>query len=170
MIWIYRYAALALLLFSTFVTSAYSQTLSLDLMPDKAKVLAEIAVTVAEKANGQRLDYSPESLKAVDQLVLGFRKEGNTPQTMRRTLLALGCYVGEVMVRNLGYKWDNPSEKEMALGFDVTGIRGKDGGLSNPIGKVYKLIQNGEEDSVVFFYQVFSQDMGKAIDKQGQKN
>jgi hypothetical protein len=32
---------------------------------------------------------------------------------------------------------------------------------SNPIGKVFKLMENGEEDSVVFFYVVFSKDLNR---------
>jgi hypothetical protein len=137
-------------------TTSQANVLSLDLMPDKAKSLAEVAVRVVAKIDGQHLDYSPDSLKTIDQLVLGFRKEGDTTETVNKTLIVLGCYVGEVMVRNLGYKWDNPNEREMSEGFNMTGIRSSNGSFSNPIGKVFKLMQNGKEDSVVPFYEVFS--------------
>jgi len=145
-------------IFSLVFTASTSETneLSLDLMPDKAKSLAEIAVQTAEKMRGKHLDYSPESLKVIDQLVLGFREEGNTAEAMNRTLVVLGCYVGEVMVRSLGYKWDNPNKKEMSVGFSITGVRASNGSFSNPIGKVFKLMENGKEDSVAWFYKVAS--------------
>lgn len=149
--------------------SAQANELALDLMPDKAKPLAEVAVNAVSQMNGLKLDYSPASLKIIDQLVLGFRKEGNSTQSMNKTLIIFGCYVGEVMVRNLGSKWDNPDKKERSLGFDVTGIRGKNGGFSNPIGKVFKLMQNGAEDSVEHFYSVFSKDLTQQKDDQGKK-
>ena len=81
----------------------------------RSKSLAAIAVDAAAKIDGQHLDYSPASLKIVDQLVLGFRKDGATTKTMNKVLFTFGCYVGEVMVRNLGYKWDNPNEKTRKL-------------------------------------------------------
>jgi hypothetical protein len=145
------------------IASANAQSLKLNLTPAKASAFADIAVLVIKQTTGKRLDYSPASLKLVDEYVLGHKKNGATTASMNKTLIALGCYVGEVMVRNLGFKWDNPTDKELALGFDATGIRGKNGGFSNPIGKVFKLMQNGEEDSVAIFYAVFSKDLSKEI-------
>ena len=165
-----RTFVLSIILCLAAVTAAYSKSPSLDLMPDKARNLAELAVVVIQKSQGKLLDFSPESLKTVDELVLGFKKEGNTPQSMNKTLVILGCYVGEVMVRNLGYQWDNPTDTEMAFGFDVTGIRGKNGGLSNPIGKVFKLMTIGEEDSVMAFYQAFSKDWRPAFKNSAGKD
>ncbi len=152
--------------------SVHAGSLALDLMPDKGKTLADVAVLVAKQQGISTLDFSPESLKAVDQLVLKFRAEGNMAQSIQKTFIVLGGYVGEVMVRNLGLKWDNPNEAEQSVGFNLTGIRAKDGGLSNPIGKVFKLMQNGEEDSLAHFYAVFSngtrQRLMDMIDKTGQ--
>lgn len=142
-------------------TVSHANGLELDLMPDQAPKLADVAVTAVAKMSGQKLDYSPASLKIIDQLVLGFRKEGNSAQDINKTLIVLGCYVGEVMVRNLGYKWDNPTQKEISIGFDVTGVRGKNNVFSNPIGKVFKLLENGQEDSVEFFYSVSSQNLSE---------
>lgn len=148
------------------VTTSHANQLALDLMPDKAKPLAEVAVKAMSQMHGIQLDYSPESLKSIDKAVLDLRKNGVSMQTVNKTLIVLGCYVGEVMVRNLGYKWDNPDSKEIALGFDVTGIRGENNGFSNPIGKVFKLMQNGEEDSVDSFYAAFSKDLSLYYKKQ----
>ncbi|MCX7205600.1 MAG: hypothetical protein NT086_06345 [Proteobacteria bacterium] len=151
-------------------TASQANELSLDLMPSKATALAEVTVNVVAQMNGKKLDYSPESLKIIDQLVLGFRKEGNSVESMNKTLIIFGCYVGEVMVRNLGYKWDNPTQKEISIGFDLTGVRGKNAGFSNPIGKVFKLMKNGQEDSVEHFYNVFSKDLTELAPEQAVKN
>lgn len=156
---------LASIVFLFVVTSTHANQLALDLMPDKAKPLAEVAVKAMSQMHGIQLDYSPESLKSIDEAVLEWRKNGASTQTVNKTLIVFGCYVGEVIVRNLGYKWDNPDSKEMSLGFDVTGIRDKNNGFSNPIGKVFKLMQNGEEDSVEGFYTVISKDLSQYYEK-----
>jgi len=74
------------------------------------------------------------------------------------------------MVRNLGYKWDNPTQKEISIGFDLTGVRGKNAGFSNPIGKVFKLMKNGQEDSVENFYNILSKDLTELAPEQTVKN
>lgn len=141
---------------STSISSVFAETRPLDfgLVPEQAAKLAETAVSVIEKIDGQRLDYSPDSLKVVDRLVVKFRSEGNTPQTMTKAMIVFGCYVGEVFVRNLPYRWDKPTDKEYDLGFTSIGIRAQNGGFTNPIGKTFKLLQNGQEDSVAFLYEV----------------
>jgi len=73
-------------------TASQANELSLDLMPSKATALAEVTVNVVAQMNGKKLDYSPESLKIIDQLVLGFRKEGNSVESMNKTLIIFGCY------------------------------------------------------------------------------
>lgn len=133
--------------------------------PEQAPQIAEFAVTQVKQFDGYLLDYSPESLKIIDRIVLKLHDEGNSPQSMPKTVTILGCYVGEVMVRNLGYKWDLPTEKEKAVGFEIVGIRDKKGGFSNPIGKIYKRLQNGNEDSVMQFYQVFSTSIAESVEK-----
>ena len=154
----YLVTALAFLLL---VGTATAQT---GLTPEQAPKIAEIAVTMVQQFDGYHLDYSPESLKAVDRILLKLHDEGNSPQSIQKTIITFGCYVGEVMVRNLGYKWDLPSEKERAVGFSMIGVRDKKGGFSNPIGKVYKRVQSGQEDSVAFFYEVFSKSIADSVE------
>jgi len=159
-----RLYAFAIFIFVTAISPAYSQNLNLDLMPDQAEKWAGVGSTVLRATTGKNLDYSPESLKIVDEYVLNLKKSGAKPQVINKTLIALGCYVGQVMVQHLDNKWDNPTPAEMKLGFDVTGIRAKNGAFSNPIGKVFKLLRNGEEDSVVAFY-ISAKDLVQKMDK-----
>jgi hypothetical protein len=122
--------------------------------PDDARQLAERAVQAAKNIEGITLDYSPESLKHIDRIVLQLRNGGVPMKQIGGTLVAFGCYVGEVLVRNLSAHWDYPNEKERAVGFDILGVRMKKGGFWHPIGKVFKLMANGDEDSVVYLYAV----------------
>lgn len=122
--------------------------------PEDASELAAYAVKLAREVEGVTLDYSPESLKHIDHTVLSFKEAGRKANDVPGTLVIFGCYVGEVLVRNLGSKWDMPNEKEKKLGFEGVGVRSKSGAFWNPIGKVFKLLANGEEDSVHYFYVV----------------
>ena len=79
--------------------------------PADAAKYATLAVSMAEKLEGSKLDYSPNSLKSVDEIILKFHMAGKKPEDMQRTIIVLGCYVGEVMIRNLGGKWEMPNEK-----------------------------------------------------------
>ena len=124
--------------------------------PEQAPKLSEIAVVALRKLNGDHLDYSPESLRIIDRLFLKFRSEGYTPESMNKFMFVVGCYTGEVIVRNNpGSIWDMPTENEIAIGFTSIGVRSKNGTFSNPIDKVYKLMQSGEEDSLMSFYNEF---------------
>lgn len=105
------------------------------------------------KAGAQvELDYSPRSLQHIDRVVLSFHERRLTMNDIGETVFVFGCYVGEVVVRNKGAKWVVPDERLQKLGFTMMGVELKDGKFLNPIGKTIKLLENGQEDSVVYFY------------------
>ncbi len=132
--------------------------------PEAAKHLAEIAAGPIAQSEQVTLDYSPESLKQVDAMVLRWRAAGSTEETLRKTLIVLGCYVGEVMVRNIeGAKWLVTTEKERPIFGDTPILVEWGGNISNPLGKVFKLMGNGEEDSVVGLYRMAVQLRQKAL-------
>jgi hypothetical protein len=93
----------------------------------------------------------------VDEIVEGFRQDGCKSDEIAETLFGFGCYVGEVFVRHAGGKWRNAAETAMAelAGFPLV-IELGEKSLCNPIGKVFKRLQNGEEDNLPYFYQVFT--------------
>jgi hypothetical protein len=72
-------------------------------------------------------------------------------------LFGFGCYVGEVFVRNAGGKWRNSAETPLAelAGLPLLIELGTES-FCNPIGKVFKRLENGEVDSLPYFYQVFT--------------
>jgi hypothetical protein len=95
---------------------------------------------------GLTLDYSPASLNLVDSLVAG-GAEGDA-EPAGEFLLMAACYVGEVIIRELGGTWvlAEPSDQ-------LPSVRlAKNGGICNPVGKVIKLYRGGLADSVAFFF------------------
>jgi hypothetical protein len=123
----------------------------------KASMAAQQAVETAKKVDGTVLDYSPNSLKSIDKIVLNLRRDGLKPEEIPGILFILGAYVGEVIVRHIpGAQWSEPPKEAQAGGLTVIGVTTKDGIFWNPVGKVHKLLMNGEVDSVSFFFEAVS--------------
>jgi hypothetical protein len=163
-----RRAVLAVFSLFAFNTSSRAQSTgdSLGLSPVQAQKFAVAAVQILQKLRGVTLDFTPASLQEIDRFVLKLRDEGSKPETVNNLIVALGCYVGEVMVRNLDFVWAMPNEQERTVGFSYVGVRSKTGYFSNPIGKVLKLFTNGQEDSVAYFYNVVAQQISTASESR----
>lgn len=118
---------------------------------------AQRAVETVRNIEGVSLNYSVESLKEIDRIVISLReKQGNDPKPFENVLFMLGAYVGEVYIRNFeGSQWIEAPKEFFEVGAaresDIW-LKGIDGSFYNPIGKVYKLMLNGEEDSVYHLY------------------
>lgn len=122
--------------------------------PPDAAHAAELATSFVDAAaniDGIELDYTIDSLQFVDGLLDRFGAPGS--DAVAETVFAAGCYVGETLVRTHGYTWvDAPDELAQMFGFRLV-VAGPGGGFANPIGKAFKLVENGPEDSVHFFAQ-----------------
>jgi hypothetical protein len=125
--------------------------------PENAPRFASDIVAAAAKISGVQLDYTADSLKTVDDIIEKMRQDGCTTDQIAETLFGFGCYVGEVLVRQAGGEWQNTAETSMAkiAGFPLIVALGQTN-ICNPIGKVFKRLRNGEEDSLHYFYQVFA--------------
>ncbi|MFF4838274.1 hypothetical protein [Streptomyces sp. NPDC001315] len=75
------------------------------LEPGNAPRHAAAIVATAADISGAALDYSPESIVLVEDIVDGFRAEGVTDEDMAESLVAFGCYVGEILTRHAGGAW-----------------------------------------------------------------
>ncbi len=128
--------------------------------PANASRFAADIVRVAHNVSGVALDYSVASLKHVDDIIEGMRAEGCTSEQIAETLFGFGCYVGEVFVRQVGATWQVTHGTPMAdfAGFPLV-IRLATESYCNPIGKVFKRLENGSEDSLPYFYAVFTKDL-----------
>ncbi|WP_264936574.1 hypothetical protein [Streptomyces sp. A012304] len=123
--------------------------------PDARGMRACATAFVARATARHRLplDYSPASLRVVDFLVDGVRKGGADREHVHDTLVGLGAYVGEVLVRRAGAVWvDLDADQRSWFGQSV-GVRMPDGRVWNPLGKVVNRFEaGGPEDSLRTFY------------------
>ncbi|WP_189933679.1 hypothetical protein [Streptomyces aurantiogriseus] len=99
------------------------------------------------------LDYSVASLRVVDFLVDGLRKGGADRERAHDTLVGLGAYVGEVLVRRAGAEWVDFDAYQQAYFGQPVGVRMPDGRIWNPLGKVVNRFEvGGAEESLQTFY------------------
>ena len=95
------------------------------------------------------LDYSVESLAKVDALLETMRQE-RVPidDKVGETLWCLGCYVGEVFVRNANAEWTDREQLPPVIACGATRI--------NPIGKVVKRVALDDRGDLATFYARFT--------------
>lgn len=122
--------------------------------PANAPLFAADIAAAAQEISGVSVDYTPQSLALVDDILEDMRDDGPPAEAVAETLFGFGCYVGEVMTRHGGGVWvAPPAGMEDMFGFPL-GISLPDG-YASPISKVFKRYENGPEDSLVYFYRVF---------------
>lgn len=90
------------------------------------------------------LDYSVESLQRLDQFISdyfdasGSRPQGNT------LALQVGSYVGEVIIRHLGGRWNDEGKPEINEVGPIEAVY--------PIDRAMKRFENGRQESLAWFY------------------
>lgn len=132
--------------------------LKYDILPENAPLFAADIVATAKKNNGAVLDYSVKSLAIVDRIIGDFHKQGATVEEIAESVFGYGCYVGEVFVRNAGAAWRAATDDEIENIYGVPLILELDSDTTaNPIGKVIKRLENGEEDNLPYFYKAFTE-------------
>ena len=120
----------------------------------------------AQLLDGSCLDFTIESLAFVDDYLDQMRRQQLEDEAYGKLVLRCGAYVGEVVLRNakdktyhwLDYKGALRINKSIADFGESLGSAAVlwDGatGLTFPLGKVMKFLDNGREDSVQFFAKV----------------
>lgn len=115
----------------------------------------------------QQMDYSVESLKHLDEYldVVRRRKSEVRGQDYTNTVLAAGCYLGEVIRRNTErkYAWVNYQDyfpkhpKIAALVPEGRGsgavLANEEGQMTMPINKIIRYIEEGPENNTHFYAQ-----------------
>lgn len=125
--------------------------------PENAAKFSDSFVNAAKNITGQVLDYSPDSLAILESIIDSFRSDGAPSDRISDTLFSMGCYLGEVFVRNGCGTWvpsgNTPLKDFCSVALIVrTGLSS----LCNPIDKVAKRFENGAEESLTFFYSRFA--------------
>src|SRR5687767_8229131 len=134
--------------------------LKYDITPQNAPLFAADIVATTESVDGVKLDYSVKSLQAVDLIIGGFHEDGVALNDIAATVFGFGCYVGEVFVRNARATWRAATQEEIdnIYGVPLIVVLNKDT-TANPIGKVIKRLENGDEDNIPYFYRAFTTDL-----------
>ena len=98
------------------------------------------------------LDYSVESLATVDALLARMRAEAvPLDDKVGETLWCLGCYVGEVFVRNANAEWKDAALPEVARTTNTVWLACGEAWV-NPIGKVVKRVALGDGEDLPSLY------------------
>ena len=122
--------------------------------PANAADHAEIAVKVTGEQRGAELDFSRESLAVLDDVIESMREEGLDGEEAAEILFVFGCYLGEVMVRQLGGSWTpTPRSPLRDLSPWPMVVTLGDGSAWDTIGKVYKRLELGDSEYVPAFFE-----------------
>ena len=121
--------------------------------PSEAVRMAQQFVAMVQRSTGTLLEYDPRSLVSVDEIVDDIKATGLSEEDASGMIYAVGCYVGEVLVRNAGGKWRQTSDLgiEASCGWPIVVVL-PDGSGCNPIGKAFRRFRNGVTDSLAFFW------------------
>ncbi len=88
-----------------------STTIAMHLAPDHASVrgYADDAVKNFRKIENIELDYSLDSLKQIDDLLLDWKQRGAPLSQINKSLFAMGSYAGETLLKIKGGSWQAAS-------------------------------------------------------------
>lgn len=106
-------------------------------------------VEAVERNVGMELDYTPDGLPLLEELLLSAIREdsGNVPPMSGALANGLGFYLGEVIRRSVsaGGEWSREGEwgEEMVLEVGEFTL--------DPVGKARVFLEEGEEDSVSYY-------------------
>jgi hypothetical protein len=128
--------------------------LAMRLTPSTAAQVAEGSVAFVAQKFGFTLPYTPESLILVDALIDKIRATGATEQQALGLLSGLGCYVGEVLVRNARASWRWTAEMGMSEPCRVPIVLAWPGPRAcDPIGRVLQRFSGAAVDGVAQLYE-----------------
>ncbi|WNG23290.1 hypothetical protein F0U62_04040 [Cystobacter fuscus] len=132
--------------------------------PEAAPRHAALCVSAALLLNDIDLDYSVDSVMRLDGLLEYLRQGGLTSERMAEVVFAFGCYMGEVFVRRAGGAWCATvgSPMEGVTGFPLV-IQLDGHRYCNPIGKVFKRLDQGPVHALPAFYRLYTRRDGPAL-------
>lgn len=104
------------------------------------------------------LDYSEESIEKIDQLCdIIHNQIISNPNTKEESIdkasRMIGSYLGEIIIKYLGGKWNLVNNNVIAISFLNSECY--------PIGKVYKRLKIGREESICLYYTACKNQISK---------
>lgn len=93
---------------------AWGGAIRMDIAPTRATVAAyaQDTVRLMQQIHHVELDWSVASLNHVDAVLQGWRKHGIKVERMSKSLYALACYAGEVVLRESPGQWGEPLDDD----------------------------------------------------------
>jgi hypothetical protein len=159
---------IVILVFGFYLRAKYEKTGQFKTAGEFTQWLATEAVKDAQENNHVSLDYTPQSIQKVEQILgdLHDRYVKNHASISASGLgSAYGAYIGEVIRRSEpGAKWERDDPVGGEKSYPI--IWGS--GRSYPIAWCYHRIVNGQEDNVWVKYRVLKQKRDEA--KNGSLN
>jgi hypothetical protein len=128
--------------------------LSYPATPENARDHALMAVRAARREWETELDFSPGSLEELDAQIDSLREEGQDGEEAAELLFVFGCYLGEVLVRNLGGAWVATARsalREVSPWPMVVAL--PDGSSWDAIGKAYRRLELGDSEYLPAFFE-----------------
>ncbi|HVK10183.1 MAG TPA: hypothetical protein VM597_15555 [Gemmataceae bacterium] len=123
-----------------------------------------LAASFADGLSRREDAYTPESLEQADDSVSGYHRmvglgmlDARMEEAARDVAERAGCYLGEVIVRNLGGRWVPAADTAYArlpnaAGFPLV-VELPNGHCCNPLARPFKLLEHGREgESMAGFY------------------
>jgi hypothetical protein len=114
---------------------------------------ARLAVKVVREEFDSDLDFSPASLESLEGHVETLREEGWTAEDSAELLFVLGCYVGQVFVRNLRGVWMDTARSPLAgLSPWPMVVVLPNGSAWDTIGKTYLRFEIGDSEYLPAYF------------------
>jgi hypothetical protein len=120
--------------------------------PGNAAAYAGEAVAAAMEVDRVALDYTVESLAAVDRTLGEFRLAGVPFEVTSGATFALGCYLGEVVIRAAGGRWA-PAKPGHSAGVPPVPlvVELPDGRIADPIGEAFRRVASPADGALAEF-------------------
>lgn len=117
---------------------------------------AQAAVQVARAEFAQKLDFSSDSIDALDEILVTV---GQSPEREVDFEVRLwGSYLGEILRRRYAGSWDMTMYPGGTVAVPAVEVRGS---RLFPLLKVYRRLTIGEEDDLRAFYAMVTERLGK---------
>ncbi len=122
--------------------------------PENASDHAALAIGVAQQQWDTELDYSSHSLESLDSAIDTMREEGRDGEEVAEVLFVFGCYLGEVLVRQLGGVWTATARSALrgVSPWPMVVVL-PDGSAWDAIGKAYKRLELGDSEYLPAFFE-----------------
>ncbi len=146
-------------IYSDHVTSELRKRLESTAYPDLGAMMegfAQAAVELGKSEFGQNLDFSSDSIEALDEILVTIGESPERELDFESRLW--GSYLGEVLRRRYSGAWEMTIYPGGTVAVPAVEVRGS---RLFPLMKVYRRLTEGEEEDLRSFYAMVTERLGK---------